>query len=406
MPRVQRLLFIGQHCPPLRVDAYRDALQTVVHATRHVALYLDTHARLNAALAAAGMLEVPADAAWVAATADAVRHTSERLETALRQSRSNLLKEQIRLAQLALGDHAWQCGELQTAAKCYARSRDYGSTNQHVLERGLREMALALETRNLHLMNTTLATLQALLPASGTMTTAPTALDVGVYVRACRAVMDLHDQRYADVARGLLKLPFPGVHHAAAVLLPHEILWQTVLCGLATLSRAELKALLIEFAPYLDLDGRARDAVQALLDGAYDVLFAALASAEPDCLLDMRLHRAVPTLVAAVRQRALVQYTRPFVSLRLDAMAAKLGLPVDDLERDVCALIAQGLIPMVVDSYAGVLYAKPADQRSRVLQKTLDQADDYVQTVHTMLLRMSLGQSGLAVQSSRDHDVW
>merc|ERR1719474_780397 len=57
----------------------------------------------------------------------------EKLDTDLKNYRSNAIKESIRRGHDDLGDHYLDCGDLSNALKCYSRARDYCTTGRHVI---------------------------------------------------------------------------------------------------------------------------------------------------------------------------------------------------------------------------------------------------------------------------------
>merc|ERR1719350_2762980 len=57
----------------------------------------------------------------------------EKLDTDLKNYKSNSIKESIRRGHDDLGDHFLDCGDLSNALKCYSRARDYCTSGKHVV---------------------------------------------------------------------------------------------------------------------------------------------------------------------------------------------------------------------------------------------------------------------------------
>lgn len=57
----------------------------------------------------------------------------EKLDTDLKNYKSNSIKESIRRGHDDLGDHYLDCGDLSNALKCYSRARDYCTSGKHVV---------------------------------------------------------------------------------------------------------------------------------------------------------------------------------------------------------------------------------------------------------------------------------
>src|SRR5438128_7353924 len=47
-----------------------------------------------------------------------------------------------------LGDHHYECGNLTNALKCYSRTRDYCTTNDHTIEMCLNVIRVSIELGN------------------------------------------------------------------------------------------------------------------------------------------------------------------------------------------------------------------------------------------------------------------
>lgn len=57
----------------------------------------------------------------------------EKLDTDLKNYKSNSIKESIRRGNDDLGDHHLDCGDLSNALRCYSRARDYCTSGKHVV---------------------------------------------------------------------------------------------------------------------------------------------------------------------------------------------------------------------------------------------------------------------------------
>jgi COP9 signalosome complex subunit 1 len=57
----------------------------------------------------------------------------EKLDTDLKNYKSNSIKESIRRGHDDLGDHYLDSGDLSNALKCYSRARDYCTSGKHVV---------------------------------------------------------------------------------------------------------------------------------------------------------------------------------------------------------------------------------------------------------------------------------
>jgi COP9 signalosome complex subunit 1 len=73
------------------------------------------------------------DAAWYERTQRNYVHKLEKLDTDLRNFRTNSIKDSIRRGHDDLGDHYLDAGDFFNAVRCYVRSRDYCVTPRHMI---------------------------------------------------------------------------------------------------------------------------------------------------------------------------------------------------------------------------------------------------------------------------------
>ncbi|XP_043384307.1 COP9 signalosome complex subunit 1 isoform X3 [Chelonia mydas] len=140
--RIERLQFIADHCPQLRVEALKMAL-SFVQRTFNVDVYEEIHRKLSEAtrelqntpdaVPDGGIEPPPLDTAWVEATRKKALLKLEKLDTDLKNYKGNSIKESIRRGHDDLGDHYLDCGDLSNALKCYSRARDYCTSAKHVI---------------------------------------------------------------------------------------------------------------------------------------------------------------------------------------------------------------------------------------------------------------------------------
>ena len=103
--RIERLQFIADRCPPLRVEALKMAL-SFVQRTFNVDMYEEIHRKLSEAtrelqnapdaIPESGVEPPPLDTAWVEATRKKALLKLEKLDTDLKNYKGNSIKESIR----------------------------------------------------------------------------------------------------------------------------------------------------------------------------------------------------------------------------------------------------------------------------------------------------------------------
>ena len=192
LARLHRLLFVAHHCPLLRVEALRLGVNYVM-STYNTGLYLTMHKKLveaatgaseasasssssssnlpdlAASSAVAGIPPSPGtsssagssaapdkaalaalmpDHAWIETKNKKAALKLEKLDTDLKNYKSNSIKESIRRGHDDLGDHFLDCGDLNSALKCYSRARDYCTSGRHVINMCLNVIKVSVYLQN------------------------------------------------------------------------------------------------------------------------------------------------------------------------------------------------------------------------------------------------------------------
>jgi COP9 signalosome complex subunit 1 len=106
---VDRLVFIARRCPLLAVDAYRLALNELRANSMAHQRYSEIVKELNEVLAGDKCTPLQPDLQWVETTQKRARALQERLDLELKNYKSNLIKESIRVNLLLSPFLLWVC---------------------------------------------------------------------------------------------------------------------------------------------------------------------------------------------------------------------------------------------------------------------------------------------------------
>ncbi|KAG8687324.1 hypothetical protein FRC09_013565, partial [Ceratobasidium sp. 395] len=99
-----------------------------------------------------------------------------------------------------------------------------------------------------------------------------------------------------------------------------------------------------------------------------------------------------------IRDRALILYTTPFASIRLQRLGDAFGLPLAEVETHVVRLVKEGQIKGRVDASEKVLFANVVDARAELFQKALKAGTESEAMARKLILRMKLIQNDLVVK--------
>ncbi|GMN61253.1 hypothetical protein TIFTF001_030341 [Ficus carica] len=208
----------------------------------------------------------------------------------------------------------------------------------------------------------------------------------------------------ADEKRQFLETGPELVNHYNEVIAPQDVATYGGLCALASFDRTELKNKVIDnlnFRNFLELVPEVRELINDFYSSRYASCLDYLGNLKANLLLDIHLHDHVETLYDQIRNKALIQYTHPFVSVDLCMMANALKTSVAGLEKELEALITDNQIQARIDSHNKILYARHADQRNATFQRVLQTGSEFDRDVRSMLLRANLIKHEYNLRASR-----
>uniref|UniRef100_A0A2P2I0R9 COP9 signalosome complex subunit 1-like n=1 Tax=Hirondellea gigas TaxID=1518452 RepID=A0A2P2I0R9_9CRUS len=441
LSRLFRLMFVAGRCPPLRDDALRMAFAHV-QTTCNVGLYNKIHQKLllsgggnNAAaggnlpdVAAAGGEPAPAAAAcpaaaaavmpvldmqWIESKTKKATLKLEKLDTDLKNSKVNSIKESIRRGHDDLGDHYLDCGELSNALKCYSRARDYCTSHMHILEMCLNVIKVSIYLQNWSHVLSYVSKAQAtsentdtktLVGGSSSTSREQTAV-VQTKLTCAAGLAQLATRKYKAAAKSFLSAQLDWCDYSE-VLSPWNVAVYGGLCALATYSRQELhKNVLMSssFKQFLEMEPMLRDIIFKFYESKYAHCLKLLDDLKDVLMLDMYLASHVKTLYSKIRNRGLVQYFSPYKSASLERMATSFNTTVGGMEDELTALILEGVMQARIDSHNKIVYAACVEERSVTFERTLQMGQQHIDRLHMLILRAALMKQQMQVKPpSRD----
>lgn len=373
--KIQRLLFIADHCQSLRVEALKLAHNFVKEYTYNTKLYQEIYSKLSEALVATGCnpesMIGPLDVYWMEQRHKRAQTKLEKLDADLKNYKSNSIKESIRRGHDDLGDHYLDMGNLTDALKCYSRSRDYCTSGKHVLNMCLNVIKVSIQLQNWAHVFTYVAKAEATpeyLPSG----------PIGTKLYSAAGLADLANSRYKRAAKNFLSTNFdhfnqdylsPSTASVAGTsssssssltnnhssvsqscpdfLSPNNVAVYGGLTALATFDREELYKDVISsssFKLFLELEPQLRDAITMFYHSKYASSLCILREIKDNLRLDIYLQPHVDQLYIQIRKKALIQYFSPYSSADMHKMAASFNTKVTSLENELTQLILDGQI--------------------------------------------------------------
>jgi COP9 signalosome complex subunit 1 len=304
-----------------------------------------------------------------------------------------MVKELIRVSHVELGDHLYQCGDLESATKNYTKSRENATNHTHSTTAYLSILKCGLAA---HRWKQVDACANKLMHGDVTCDG-----ETGGYMRFSQGLFYLMNCEYRMAALTFLDIPFAEGDVIRDVVSVRDITAYAGLCALATFDRSMLKRRFLDqptFKPYLDSAPEIRETIRAFYDSNYKRCLHLLAVMKNDVLLDIYMLSHVHNVYHLIRQNCIVQYFIPFVSADMSSMASTLDMTVEELELEVIHLIAMTRLEARIDSEKKVLHARSVNQRALAFSKTLEMCDQYIVHARGLLIRMAMANKNLVVR--------
>ncbi|CAG2107161.1 unnamed protein product [Medioppia subpectinata] len=396
LSRINRLLFIADHCLQLRTEALKMALNYVKDNTYNVNIYTQLYRKLADSIAMSGLnVEAvigPLDTNWIENKQKKAALKLEKLDTDLKNYKSNSIKESIRRGHDDLGDHYLDCGDLSNALKCYSRSRDYCTSGKHVLNMCLNVIKVSIYLQNWSHVLTYVA------KAEGTPEYSSSS-SIATRLNCAAGLSDLASKKYKNAAKHFLAANFDhlSVEYGDMVSVNNVAVYGG-LCALATFDRLELHKNIISnasFKLFLELEPQLRDAITKFHESKYANCLSILDDLKDNLLLDLYLAQHVHVLYSHIRNRALIQYFSPYLSADMNKMSVAFNTSVSSLEDELMHLILEGQIQARIDSHNKILYAKDVDQRTVTFERALEMGREWQRRTKSLILRSAMLKNGL-----------
>lgn len=391
---LKRLLFIGENCPEYSRKAFVVALKECEKG-----INTEMYQALHKAMKAIGLelLEHLYSKEFVEYSTKRGTEMRNRLEAELNSYKANLIKDSIRQGHHDLGNFFLQRGDLQSALKSFVRMRDFCTSSAQMVDMCLRVITVSIHAGNFsHVSNYAGKAEQSFNAAgkdsSDLITLSKIACSFGLAM--------LNDRKYHQAANRFTQCHIELGETFNEVIHPQDIGLYGGLCALATFSRSELKTNVIEnrtFKPFLDLVPQLRDLVTDFHHSNYAASLKQLAQMKQELQMDIHLHPHLDQLIDQVRNRAIIGYFSPYLSVDMSLMAQAFEADPVSFEKELATLIMEGKISARIDSPNKVLYSRHADQRGSTYRKAFEIGQRYVADTRAILLRMSLIKNDLII---------
>ncbi|KAJ2999085.1 cop9 signalosome complex subunit [Globomyces sp. JEL0801] len=370
--KIDRLLFISNNCPSLRVESLRLLIPEYLN-TGYIDKYQDAVRRLNHELESNHEPTIDLDVDWISKTSHTISEKMATLESELASYKSNLIKESIRMGHNDLGDHYYYVGDLQSALKCYTNTRDYLTIPYHIVEMCMNIIQTSLELNQYH-------NIQSYILKIRQAPNIPEKEESLLRLFAVSGLIYMESASFKAAAKEFLQVPFSVAESLWKHINAKDIAIYGGLCALSSFDRQELKSLVIDnadFKQYLELEPQIRDLIYAFYSSKFSEGFRILENLKNELSLDMYLNKHIESLFVQIRNRALIQYCMPFVSVDMHRMKGVFGYSIQELEANIAQLIASNSIDCRIDSHNKIIRANQSHQRTTLYNNAIEMGKGY-----------------------------
>jgi COP9 signalosome complex subunit 1 len=257
-----------------------------------------------------------------------------------------------------LGNHFVRVGNLNGAAKSYARVREYCQTAKHLADLNFKLLYLSILQEA---WNTVLTYRLKLFSGQKDNKDDKTAQETDAIVQACTGLSHLNLNQYRDAALAFTAVDpsystnavATEIDFARAVITPNEIATYGAICALATMEPAELRTNVLEnqkFRHFLELESHLRRAINMYCSNKFTPCLAVLDSYAADYKNDLYLGRVFKTLYRKIRAKCLRHWFSAFSVATLDELEISFP-PTDDetLQAELRRMIMAGELNARID---------------------------------------------------------
>jgi|Transcript_4563 COP9 signalosome complex subunit 1 len=326
------------------------------------------------------------------------------LDKGLSEKITERVNENIRMQFVELGDHYYDRGDLKNALAYYSRTRDYCSTPKHILFMCLRVMAVCIEMNNFAHVGVHATKAHRALDDMADGDDESVLVSRAKVFCAC-GIANLRLGRYKDAANDLSSIPVEISTSYASVCSARDVALYGALCALATYNRTELRDIVLNnkknaFRAHLEAASDVREIVNTFFESKYTTLFTALERLRPWLEHDLHLREHITSLYKRIRDRALIQYCEPYISVDLEIMASAFNTTSLELQREIATLIENEKISGRIDSQHNTLTSSSTNARADALEHILADGEMHEQQTRSALLRLSLLRNDVVVRAN------
>ncbi|KAG4305623.1 hypothetical protein PORY_001179 [Pneumocystis oryctolagi] len=386
--RIERLIFISQHCSPFNVEALEFAIKLSQSETLDTVLYENLVILLQKKIHD----KVVLDTNWIINTNKNIRTTLLKMESELKKYKNNLIKESIRIGYNNLGDYYYLCRDLENSLKFYSEAFKYCTTSDHSIEISLNIIKIFLEQKKTQNVQSQLEKIQNMSSKNKFISK----------IQIISGLVHFDLENYKAAALEFCMIKNAENQEFNDIISINDMVIYATLCALSSFSRSELKQYIIdnmEFKRLLELEPHILEMVISFYLCNYSKCFGILNKLKNDFILDIYLSKNIDNILLYIRQRAYIFYLKPFSYVDLRKMAETFSFLLENIEKELIQLILESKIYAKIDNINKFLVIIESNQYDTIYKKIHKINDEYKNAIEFSLIHTNLIKEGLEVKS-------
>ncbi|KAJ3442630.1 cop9 signalosome complex subunit [Anaeramoeba flamelloides] len=389
--RMERLLFIAQRSEIHQQKALKMFLEEV-KKTRNIQKYRKIVEKYSDVL----QDEKNLDQKWIDKTLKDSANTYDSLESNLKKAKENVNQEGIREGNLQLGHFYFDKGDLKSALKYYSRAKEATNDSIEIVNCCLAAIKTAMEGKSYSHISSYLNAAQK--------QSEDLEISTNGILKTINGLLQLTSREFKTAAHQFIHAPGKNTFEYPEIFTSLDIGIYGGFLSLATFNRRELKRNILDneyFKNYLELVPEMRDIIYNFYESNYAAFVEGLEKIKPQLLLDQYLSSHVERLYIRIREKAIVQYFSPYLTVDMKKMAKDFGTSLELIEIEISNLIAEDKLAGKIDQKNKILHGTRINKRSQTFQEVLNFGKDYRRKTRALLLRANLIQNKMTVKRPR-----
>ncbi|EFO91229.1 CRE-CSN-1 protein [Caenorhabditis remanei] len=221
---------------------------------------------------------------------------------------------------------------------------------------------------------------------------------------AAQVILKLKHKKYHQVAETILQIKVESLQQKWFVT-SSDLGIYILLCSMATMARKCLK-MMVSSTPtirkLLESEPLFIELLNAYSSSRFGKCFEIMKSVRSRLLLDPFLSRNVDELFSKIRQRCVIQYLRPYSTIKMETMCEALVTTMPDLQLSLLELVEAGHVQLRIDQNAGIIRLIDERDEESTLRRVNETCDRSILRAKSLLWKTSMARANIHSISDKE----